>query len=494
MQFWDSIINTAMLGTDKKQVGINEVPDGLKEAATFIQENTVKDKEEKFLQLAALTLSYRQCGVLPFQKEIQMTVAPAEEKPYCNKMAELALKDIISEQNIHLLKFWLQHCDERQQIIQPEIVPVLLAIGAEQKKLQLMIAACCGKRGEWLGTFNTAWNFSSTQTGEELWQTGTPEQRKEILKKIRNTDPAKAREWVHQTWVQEDANTKTSFLDILADNIGEDDIPFLESLAAEKSKKVKERAMQLLKMIPSSAIVQMYEKALGAAIVLKKEKALLGMMSKTTLQCRLTESIDESLYQTGIDKLSNIKELTDDEYICSQLVQAVPPSFWEKHLEMNPEQIIELFQKDTLGKKMIPALVNSITRFNDSRWAFYFMQHSQIFYIDIIPLLQAKHQEFYSNKFFDKYPDNIIQYATTRETEWGEELTKNIFRHTAKNPYQYNRSFYTQHIHLVPLHIVAALEKCTPSEDQFRAMWSKTSEYIIGLVALKIQTIKSFNS
>jgi hypothetical protein len=374
------------------------------------------------------------------------------------------------------------------------LVPVLLAKGVEQKKLQLMIAACCGKRGEWLASFNTAWNFSSTQTGEERWQTGTLEQRKEILKHARNTYPAKAREWVQQTWAQEDANTKTSLLEILADNAGEEDIPFLESLATEKSKKVKDMAMQLLKKIPASAIVRMYEKALSGAVVLKKEKALLGMMSKMTLQCRLPESMDEAIYKTGIDKLSNTKELTDDEYVIFQLVQAVPPSFLEKHLEINPDQIIDLFQKDASGKKMIPALVNAITRFHDTRWALYFMQHSQVFYIDIIPLLQAQQQEVYSNKFFDKYPDNIIQYATARETEWSVELAKNIFRHAAKNPYQYNRSFYNQHIHLVPVHVVAELEKCTPPEEQLRAIWSNTSEYIIKLVTLKIQTIKAFNT
>lgn len=482
-----------MMGTDKKQVSIAEVPVGLEEAAILIQENTAKDKEEKFLQLAAIALNYRQCGVLPPKKELRMLAAPVEEKEYCNEMASQALWDIIGEESIYLLKFWLQYCYEKQQIVKPELVPLLLSKGAEQKKLQLIIAACCGKRGEWLGGFNTVWNFSFTKTGEDLWQTGTLEQRKEILKQTRITDPAKGREWLQQTWALEDANTKTGLLEMLAHNGCEEDIPFLESLAAEKSKKVKDMALQLLKQIPASPVVQMYEKALSVAVVIKKEKALLGMLNKTTLQCRLPESMDEAIYKTGIDKLSNKKELTDDEYVISQLVQAVPPSFWEKHLEMNPEQIIDLFQKDEAGKKMIPALVNAITRFQDTRWALYFMKNSQVFYIDIIPLLQAQQQEAYSNKFFDKYPDNIIQYATARVTEWSIELTKNIFLHAAKNPYQYNRSFFNQYIHLVPAHVLAELDKCTPPEEHLRTMWSNTSEYIIKLVTLKIQTIKAFN-
>ena len=493
MQFWDTIINTAMMGTDKKQFSTDEALIGLDEIATFIRENTAKDKEEQFLQLAAFAFNYRQCGLLPLQKELRMNVASEEEKEYCNDLASQTLKDIISEESHHLLKCWLQLCYQKQQIVQPEMVPVLLATGVQQKKLQLMIAASCGKRGEWLGGFNTAWNFTSTQTNEELWQTGTLEQRKKILKQIRNTDPAKAREWLQQTWEQEDANTKTSLLEMLAQNTGEDDILFLESLAAEKSKKVKDMAMQLLKQIPASAIVCMYENALRRAVVLKKEKTLLGMMSKTMLQCKLPGSMDEAIYKTGIDKLSNAKELTDDEYVISRLVQDVPPAFWEKHLEMNPEQIIDLFQKDESGKKMIPAFINAITRFHDKRWAVYFMQQSPVFYIDIIPLLPAKQQEAYSNKFFNDYPDHIIQYATAGEMEWSVELAKNIFRHTAKNHYQYNRSFYNQCVHLIPVNVITELDKCNPSEEYQRSIWTNTSGYIIKLLTIKMKTIKAFN-
>ena len=493
MQLWDTIINTAMMGTDKKQLSAADIPVSLETASVLINENTAKDKEEKFLQLASLIFNFRQCGVLPAQKEIMMPPAPGEEKQYCNAAATQVLKDILSEENIPLLKFWLQHCHQKQQVSHPEIIPVLLTSGVQQKKLQWLIADCCGKRGEWLASFNAAWNFSSTQSDEERWQTGTFEQRKEILKQKRRTDPSKAREWVEQTWLQEDANTKTAFLELFSEDTSGDDIPFLESLATEKSKKVKEAAMQLLKQIPGSAIVSAYENLLCGSVVIKKEKALLGMVNKTVLKFKLPEIVDESIYKTGVDKLSSTKEITDDEYVIFQLTQCVPPFFWEKHFGADPENVIDLLQKDAIGKKMIPALVNAITRFNDTRWALNFMRHSSVFYIDIIPLLQALEQEAYSIKFFDKFPNEIIAYATKRETEWSTELTRNIFRHTAKNPYQYNRNFYSQHIHLIPMHIVGELEKCTPPEEHFRTMWSNTSDYIIKLITLKIQTRNAFN-
>jgi len=483
-----------MIGTDKKTIAANELPGDLSIAIETITSNTTIDKEEKFLQIAALSFNYRRSGIMPLHKEtISLPVAEPEEKTYCNANTLQVLKDILSEESVPLLKFWLEHCSDKQQIVLPEILPVLLAKGAQEKKLQLLVAQCSGKRGEWLGRFNDAWNFSQQQTAEQTWQTGTPEQRKTILREIRTTDPNVARTMLQQTWAEEDANTKLSFLSILPTELGEADIEFLESLATEKSKKVKDEALELLKAIPSSAIVQQYQKILQQSVEIKKEKAMLGLSSKKVLSFVLTENINESIFKSGIDKLSNKKEFTDEEFILYQLIQAVPPSFWENQLGEAPEQIINYFQKDVVGKKMMSALVLAIRRFKDANWAFLVMQYSEIFYLEVLPLLPLQQKEYYSNKFFEQHPDSILQYALENNREWSIEMTRNIFRHLAKNPYQYNRSFYNQQIHLIPVSIVAELEKFTPQEEHLRNMWSNTSDYITKLVTLKIQTIKAFN-
>ncbi len=483
-----------MIGTDKKNISAAELPDDLTEVAALINANTNLDKEEKFLQVTAVAFNYRQAGVQPLHKEtVNLTAAPAEEKKYCNAAAIQALKDIQSEESTPLLQLWLQLCDAKQQIVQPELLPALLATGVQEKKLQTLITSCCGKRGDWLSRFNEAWNFSQNQTTEQLWQTGTPEQRKTVLREIRTVNPDEARTLLQQTWQQEDANTKIAFLEIFAINIYEADISFLESLSTEKSKKVKDEAISLLKKIPSSFIVQQYQQVLQQSVELKKEKALLGLSSKISLQFHLPSTIDDSIFKSGIDKLSNNKAFTDDEFILYQLIQAVPPSYWEKQLAVTPENIINYFQKDAVGKKMIPALVLAICQFNDSNWAFLFMQYSEIFYLEILPLLPLQQQEHYSNKYFEQHPDSIINYALQIKKEWSVELAKNILKHIAKNPYQYNRSFFNQHIHLLPVAIVAELEKCTPPEEHQRTMWSNTSDYITKLITLKIQTLKAFN-
>jgi hypothetical protein len=494
MEFWNNIINTAMIGTDKKNISADEFPSDLQDAVTLIHANELIDKEEKFLQIAAVAMNYRQAGITPLHKEtVVLPRSAEEEKPYCNAAAMQALKDILSEESIPLLKFWLQLCNATNHIVQPEIIPDLFEQALRQKTLQTLVTVCCGKRGEWLSHFNDSWNFSQNQTAEQLWQTGTPEQRKTIFKDTRTNDPALAANWLQQTWSQEDANTKTTLLELFSVNISEADIPFLTSLATEKSKKVKEEAMQLLKQIPQSPLVQLYEEVLRQSVQLKKEKALLGLTSKMVLHFQLPTAVDEHIFKSGIDKLSGGKEFTDDEFILFQLIQSVPPVFWEKQLAENPKNIIDHFQKGVIGKKMMPALITATRKFKDADWAFHLMQHSEIFYLDLIPLLPLQQQEHYSIRFFEQYAGSIIEYAVQRESPWSIELTKNIFKYLAKNPYNYTRSFYNQYIHLIPIDIVAELEKCTPAEEQFRTMWSNTSDYIIKLISLKIQTLKAFN-
>lgn len=494
MQYWDHIIHAALLGTDKRALPADGLPAGLEEATALIQQNTGIDKEEQFLQTVALAFNYRQCGIQPLHKEgITIAKAGTEEKQYAAALAIQTLKDILDTESQSLLHFWLQRCTDKQRIVVPDLVPVLLSVGVQQKKLQPLIMACCGKRGEWLSRFNNDWNYSTPATGEEVWQTGSPEQRKMVLQQVRQTNPAQAREWLQKTWAQEDAATKTDLLPLLHVNISEEDIPFLESLAGEKSKKVKEQALKLLKQIPSSAIIQQYQQALQQAVQLKKEKTMLGLSSQTVLSFQLPANIDESIFKTGIDKLSSDKAVTDEEYILYQLTQAVPPAFWETQLQQTPAQIIQSWQKDAAGKKLLPALVNAIVTHNSRTWAMAFMQNSEVFYIDIIPLLPVEQQELYSIKFIEQFAGHIIEFAINRNDEWSLALARAILRQTAKNTYHYNKSWFNKYIHCVPAAVVPELESYAPAEEHLKNQWKNNSEYIARLLQLKTQTIKSFN-
>lgn len=493
MEAWNHIINTALLGTDKRQPDAKQWPADLAQAADAVVAAGA-DKEEQFLQTAALAANFRQCGIVPLHKEvIDFSVAAQEEKNYCSTFASQLLTSIIEADSASLLKLWLQQCASKEMIVAPDMVPQLLDIAVKEKALRGLLVSCCGKRGEWLSKFNSSWSFSTGGTDEQLWETGTQEQREKVLLQLRETNPQLAREWLQKTWGQEDANTKASLLQWLTININEQDIPFLESLLTEKSKKVKDAALKLLKQIPSSSVVRQYQQVLQQTVVLKKEKSFLGIGKQGGLQIKLPSDIDESIFKTGIEKLSSDKKVSDEDHIITQLAAAVPPSFWETHLWNSPENIIQLLQKDKAGKNLLPTLIQALVTFKDEKWAIAFMQHSETFYIDIIPFLPARQQEHYSIKFISKYPDDIISYAVRRQDEWSPEFARAVLKHASRGGYRYNRDFWGQHIHLFPVSIVAELQKYNPQEEYLKNIWTNTSEHITKLASLKSQTFKAFN-
>ena len=494
MELWQNILNTAMLGTDKRPPGIEGLPPELQQAASLIVQQKAIDKEEQFLQIASLVFNYRQCGVAPLKNAANDTLpAGDEEKPYAPQQALQVLKDIIEEDNVALMLSWLLHCEARNHLIHPELLPAMLSLGRQHKKLQPLLGTCCGKRGAWLSRFNPEWNFKIDASEIEIWQTGSPEQRKAVLLETRTINPALAREWLQQTWPQEDANTKTELMAVLATNIGDEDAPFLESLSSEKSKKVKELAVSLLRQVPSSSIVQLYQQVLQQAVVYKKEKALLGLSAKHVLELQLPAAIDEQVFKSGIEKLSDKKGVSDEEHIIYQLAAAVPPSFWEAQLGSSPGEVISLLKKDQKGKHLISSIAQAIVQFKEPAWALAFVQQADTNHIDLFPLLPAGEQDQYAINALSYAADKAIAYCAGRNTEWSLDLTRQLFRYTARHPYQYNRSFYGQYIERFPVDILQELEGLAPPEEHFKPMWGNISVYLIKLIGLKQQLSQSFN-
>ncbi|MBO9635051.1 MAG: hypothetical protein J7578_18220, partial [Chitinophagaceae bacterium] len=369
MEYWDQIVTAAMMGTDKAQVNTSDLPEGLKQATAMIFDNTSISKEEQFLQLASLLMNYRQCGVssLP-DPGITSSVAPEEGLPYCSKAAMHLLIEVVDEGLDTLIQLWLHRCMEKQQLIHPSFVPVMLDAALQQKKWQPFVTACCGHRGEWLSRFNPAWEFSAHRSVDDAWQTGTAEQRKQVLRDRRATDPAAAIKMLQAVWSQEDAGTKQGFLEILNENISETDLPFLESLLVEKSKKVKAETIKLMLLIPSSSIIKQYEGTLKKLVTLQKERTLLGMGSKLRLHFAPASNIQKEATELGLEVKSGEAGYSNEEWIYYQLISAVQPAFWEQYLGQPGEKVMELFNADELGKKMMPALVLAAVANKDKRW------------------------------------------------------------------------------------------------------------------------------
>ncbi|RFM30117.1 DUF5691 domain-containing protein [Deminuibacter soli] len=485
MQTWNNLVNIALLGTGKRSAGAADLLPVLQPLWQSIQQQQ-EDETDGFLQLAALTATIRQAGVQPVAVDaVSFAEAGPEEKNYCSAQATQLLKQVLDEDSVPLLEYWLIQCAAKTQLVWPEFLPGLLNLAVKEKRLRELVVQCSGERGAWLASLNTEWQYFITEDMETVWQTGTLEQRKQVLRNMRSTDAATAREWLIQTWPQENAATRADLLSFMSVNAGTDDIAWLQSLLTEKSQKVKEEAARLLKRIPGSPVILQYQQALQQVVNLNKTAG--------TIQFVMPAQWEGALFKTGIDKLSNRKELSDNAYIMDQLIEAVPPVFWEQLWSASPQQIITWFQQREESLQHVRALVIATRRFNDQRWALALAQYSQVFYLDLLSVLPAVEQDASCIQYFASDPDYVLRAAAGFERKWSLELTKVIFTHVAKQPYLYNRTFFQQHIRHIPESVLPLLAQLAPKEAYAARVWQQTSAFVVRLVSLKEQTIRVFH-
>src|SRR5688572_13582248 len=267
MKLWEDIINRATLGSGKLPLKSSDIPEIIAQEYDLSHS---QDPEEDFLRFSSLIYQYRRAGSLPLNfQNIGHAEAESEIKSYCSSKASGVLKTILEEELMPFLKLWTKQCDSKELIVAPEVIPELLDIALRKKEFRKLIRNISGKRGEWLCKLNPRWNFSSLSTDQNaVWETGNSEERKELLRDLRTNNPSEALALLKTTWATEGANEKLTYLEILRINLSSADLSWLESLK-EKGQKVNAAVLDLIKSIPTSAIVREYSNVLKNAINIK---------------------------------------------------------------------------------------------------------------------------------------------------------------------------------------------------------------------------------
>lgn len=494
MQTWNNLVNNALLGTSKKQPTQQDIAPELAPAWNAIQQQQ-PDTTDAFLQLAAVTSAYKQSGMMPLTAtDDSITIAPSEERSYCGNFASSVLHDILTEESQPLLQYWLIQCAAKSQLVWPEFIPDLLRNAVSDEGIRDLVSQCCGNRGAWLASLNPAWNFATTADAAERWHTGTPEQRNKVLREQRSEDAAKGRELLQETWNQENAATRAALLSQMEVNLSKKDLPWLETLLNDKSTKVKEEAIRLMALIPESPLVMQYWSVLQQAVTLAKGRTVLGIGGKRSLQMALPADADPGIYKHGIQKLSNDKAFTDDEFILYQLIESVPPVLWEDAFSADPADIIGWFRQEKKHRKFVEALAVAALHFKDQRWIVALAENAEIFYIGLLEYLPEPLQDKFAVIAFNADADETLRIVGNYTRKWPLDLAQAIFAFTAKQPYQYSKNFYHLHIRRIPEAIAPELEKLGPQEDYAKNLWSNMRHYIQKLIAIKANTIRAFNS
>ncbi|GAA0744557.1 DUF5691 domain-containing protein [Ideonella azotifigens] len=219
------------------------------------------------------------------------------------------------------------------------LLPQALALGRRSLALRPLLLPVLGERGLWLAAQNEEWRHvggvSAEAADEARWQEGSFEQRRAFLRQERAADPAAARERLQAALTELPAQERADLLTVLADGLGADDEPLLDSLRADRSREVRQAALALLLRLPNAA--HPTRAAARMAALLKQERALLRKRWTVDAPTELPADAKADNLDTPRPKNDTLGERAWWLY---QLVRQVPLAWWTTHTDMDAAELL----------------------------------------------------------------------------------------------------------------------------------------------------------
>ncbi len=359
----DRIVTTAIVGTG--QAG-NQGITTHTPVDTLTTQLSCEPERQLLLTAGAWTL-YRRAGRVPTPAPAAPPLAEPESLAVCPpKVAQLM--DILLHGEYHEQLLEALECvnDARMRLPYNLLTPAL-EYGSQTKEARATLVPVLGTRGRWLSQFNSAWSWvaqylaETTQTlpddAETIWQEGTSGQRSEILRRLRQSDPARAREWLATVWKQEKAETRNDFLTTFETNLSLDDESLLEQALDDRSSNVRSIAASLLARLSNSALAQRMQ--------IRADTMLF--YSGNELAVELPQEIDQEWKRDGIaaDLAHDKGERTT---WMTQVLAQVPPQHWETRFSVTPQQLIEAAAKTEWSGEIIESWSQATLLHHSTSW------------------------------------------------------------------------------------------------------------------------------
>src|SRR5262245_60381604 len=244
MSLWTEIINTALIGCERKPPSLNGAAGKLGVLIAQLDQN---DREGALLGAAALAALYERAGGSPLKDAPPLPEAcEPNDAPRCSERVAGHLAMMMRGEYRELLAEWVAQTAAAGRRAPEELLPPLLELGRTHEELSEAILPVLGARGRWLSAQNPDWDYAAPRLDESLWETGNSGQRRAVLAELRKRDAARARGLLAATWAQESPKDRADFLAALENGLGIEDEAFLESALDDRRKEVRSAAGRLL--------------------------------------------------------------------------------------------------------------------------------------------------------------------------------------------------------------------------------------------------------
>lgn len=471
-----NIIKTALLGTDKVQY--DPIPE-LNSIGNQIVEKQV-DKEDAFLKNAAVNFLYNECGRIPnIHTGIQVS-CPEEDKEELNAYTGFQIKSALQLKD-DVLFYYLVYCtNQAGKIFGSDLVPDALNKALSQKKKAEAVLTACGETGKWLAGINKNWSplFAASPSGED-WETGNLDWRLNYFAGLRQDAPADALALLKDLQ-QESANVRAEFIALLEINLSINDEAFLVSVLNDKSKKVKDIAVYLLKLVPGTAINQLFIDYLIKSLSVKEERVLL-IAKKKVLGIDANITPDEDLFKYGLEKISSQKGVDDAVFWVAQIFGFIDVATLASKFNLSVEEWLKLVLGDKNADVFKPFLKNAAIHFEDKFLSKKLLESGIKDGIELLKYVDPKERNTFVKDLletdFNKVLDLILETYDIIETAIAERILKKL----SDNPYAIQTNIYQKLALSIPDGLLSLLKKYeTPASDHYQVKYF--SNQVAGMI------------
>lgn len=339
---WTPVLPAAMVGTERQPGPWTGLPPGEIGAVAMQAATSASEPATALLRLAAVLAT--------------CSLAGAQGVPWSGTLPAPAAEDTLPELEagavLEAVRWALHEGPERLhhdicrilplagRRLPPTLLPQALELGRRSLVLRTPLQPLLGERGLWLAAQRDEWAYAAgvvAAPGDETrWTDGTTEQRRAFLERERRADPVAARERLQRALPEMAARERAELSAVLATHLGPADEALLEALRADRSREVRQVALQLLLRLPQAAHPRRAIARIEALLV--PERVLLPR--RWQVDAPQAAGADWKSDQIEAARPRH-ESLGERAWWLYQLVRQVPLAWWSSHTGQSPAELLE---------------------------------------------------------------------------------------------------------------------------------------------------------
>jgi len=404
VEVWQEALKIALIGTER------QAPTSLASAeplSRLAAEWKPEEKERNLLRASGLLTAYRRAGFRPVQSGESLPLpAEADEKPVVPGVLMQDLMAMVGGQYREALPEWLQLTSEQGWRFPEEHLVELLDFGHGHPELRAALLPLLGMRGRWLAAQNPDWHYAlqfslfeieneweseaATEEAENVWQTGTKEERVALLHRLRRSDPSRARALVESTWKQDVPAERAEFTATFIAGLSMEDEPFLETALDDKRKEVRTAAQDLLARLPESRFCQRMWERLRPLVQLQTSEAVAPQQegqgglwnrfralvtpksvasSDKIIVVALPQLCDKAMIRDGIEAKSPVSGVDEKTWWLRQMLERIPLALWSREWQRPPAAIVAANRSEEWSRTLLDTWTRALRQDRDPEWA-----------------------------------------------------------------------------------------------------------------------------